>query len=50
MGFHKSTLWPVWWEQWETRNQLDGNTWFVGFITYRLVQSFFPNGFEIDTS
>ena len=30
---------------------LDGDTWFVGFITHRSVQSvFFNNGFKIDMS
>ena len=36
--------------QWGTQNPLDGDTWFVGFITHRDVQSVFPNSFEIDTS
>ena len=25
-----------------TRNELDGDSWFVGFINYRSMQSFFP--------
>ena len=31
--------------QWVTRNPIDSNTWFVSFITYRSVQSVFPERF-----